>query len=112
MLMTLVLPGSAQLVAGRKKLGRIAMRIWFALVLTVIVFVLWGLTSHTFVINVTDAPPSTPVDIDGATDTVAEGAAINTAVGITARTLSRLFEEIGHHVEKIRRIDLHVTVSD
>ena len=28
MLMTLVLPGSAQLVAGRKQTGRIAMRIW------------------------------------------------------------------------------------
>ncbi|CAM3374126.1 LCP family protein [Nocardioides dubius] len=29
MLMTLVLPGSAQLVAGRRDVGRIAMRIWF-----------------------------------------------------------------------------------
>ena len=29
MLMTLVLPGSAQLVAGNRKVGRIAMRIWF-----------------------------------------------------------------------------------
>ena len=32
MLMTLVLPGSAQLVAGNRKVGRIAMRIWFVLV--------------------------------------------------------------------------------
>lgn len=30
MLMTLVLPGSAQLVAGRRDVGRIALRIWFA----------------------------------------------------------------------------------
>ena len=32
MLMTLVLPGSAQLVAGRKQVGRIAMRIWLGLI--------------------------------------------------------------------------------
>src|SRR5687768_16632213 len=29
MLMTLVLPGSAQLVAGNRRVGRVAMRIWF-----------------------------------------------------------------------------------
>lgn len=33
MLMTLLLPGSAQLVAGDKRLGRVALRIWAALVL-------------------------------------------------------------------------------
>ncbi len=32
MLMTLVLPGSAQLVAGNRRIGRIAMRIWMILV--------------------------------------------------------------------------------
>jgi LCP family protein required for cell wall assembly len=32
MLMTLVLPGSAQLVAGNRQVGRVAMRIWIALV--------------------------------------------------------------------------------
>jgi polyisoprenyl-teichoic acid--peptidoglycan teichoic acid transferase len=32
MLMTLVLPGSAQLVAGNRKVGRVAMRIWIMLV--------------------------------------------------------------------------------
>jgi LCP family protein required for cell wall assembly len=48
MLMTLVLPGSAQLVAGRKEVGRIAMRIWFGiLLLGGLVFVL-GLVSHSF----------------------------------------------------------------
>jgi LCP family protein required for cell wall assembly len=33
MLMTLLLPGSAQLVAGNKRVGRIAMRIWMVIVL-------------------------------------------------------------------------------
>src|SRR5689334_5008299 len=48
MLMTLVLPGSAQLAAGRKEVGRIAMRIWFSVLLIGgAVFVL-GLLSHSF----------------------------------------------------------------
>ena len=57
MLMTLVLPGSAQLVAGNKQTGRIALRIWLGLVVTVVVlfglgtifssFVFW-LVSNTF----------------------------------------------------------------
>jgi len=48
MLMTLVLPGSAQLVAGRKELGRIAMRIWFGVIL--LGGLLFGLSmlSHSF----------------------------------------------------------------
>ena len=37
MLMTLALPGSAQLVAGNKRVGRIALRIWFLTLLTVLV---------------------------------------------------------------------------
>ena len=45
MLMTLALPGSAQLVAGNRRVGRIALRIWFGLrrlpVLTLIVGVFW-----------------------------------------------------------------------
>ena len=44
MVMTLVLPGSAQLVAGNKTLGRIALRIWLGLVgLGVFLFVLASL---------------------------------------------------------------------
>jgi LCP family protein required for cell wall assembly len=49
MLMTLVLPGSAQLVAGRRQVGRIAMRIWFLLVGSVFVLFLIGLVAHSFV---------------------------------------------------------------
>jgi LCP family protein required for cell wall assembly len=49
MLMTLVLPGSAQLVAGRKNVGRIAMRIWFVLLLLGGFFVLVALMSQSFV---------------------------------------------------------------
>lgn len=51
MLMTLVLPGSAQLVAGRKQVGRIAMRIWFSVILTFILLVLIGLTSQMFILR-------------------------------------------------------------
>jgi LCP family protein required for cell wall assembly len=50
MLMTLVLPGSAQIVAGRKETGRIAMRIWFGLILAVASLLLIGLVNSTFVI--------------------------------------------------------------
>jgi LCP family protein required for cell wall assembly len=49
MLMTLVLPGSAQLVAGRRQVGRVAMRIWFALVVSVVLLLLIGLVAHSFV---------------------------------------------------------------
>ena len=48
MLMTLVLPGSAQLVAGNRKVGRIAMRIWFVLVAGTLVAALVGLVWHGF----------------------------------------------------------------
>ena len=45
MLMTLVLPGSAQLVAGRREVGRIAIRVWLATVgagaFVVLVSLLW-----------------------------------------------------------------------
>jgi hypothetical protein len=49
MLMTLVLPGSAQLVAGRKETGRIALRTWFGLWGLGVLLVLAGLVSHSFV---------------------------------------------------------------
>ena len=61
MVMTLVLPGSAQLVAGRKDVGRVAMRVWLGTVavvaLTALVGVLWHgvvfqLGSNTFVLGV------------------------------------------------------------
>jgi len=48
MLMTLVLPGSAQLVAGRKEIGRIAMRIWFSVLLVGGLIFALGLLSHSF----------------------------------------------------------------
>src|SRR4051795_3213697 len=49
MVMTLVLPGSAQLVAGRKEVGRVAMRIWFGLILAGVFLLVVALTSHTCV---------------------------------------------------------------
>ncbi len=48
MLMTLVLPGSAQLVAGNRKVGRIAMRIWFVLVVGSLLAVMVALVWHGF----------------------------------------------------------------
>src|ERR1700712_770775 len=58
MLMTLVLPGSAQLVAGSRKTGRIAMRIWFGLILVAVLLGLIALTSRSFVLwSVTDPLP-------------------------------------------------------
>ena len=49
MVMTLVLPGSAQLVAGRRETGRVAMRIWFGLLASAVLVVLVGVVSHSFV---------------------------------------------------------------
>lgn len=49
LVMTLLLPGSAQLVAGSKNLGRIAIRTWLALVVVVVVVVLVGLVRPGFV---------------------------------------------------------------
>jgi len=49
MVMTLVLPGSAQLVAGRKQAGRIALRIWASLVATLVLVVLVGLVWPGFI---------------------------------------------------------------
>ena len=49
MLMTLLLPGSAQLVAGNRKVGRIALRIWLGLLALVVLTVLVGLLWHALV---------------------------------------------------------------
>src|SRR3954467_8758737 len=49
MLMTLVLPGSAQLVAGRKETGRLALRIFAGLIATVAVLFGLGLIFGSFV---------------------------------------------------------------
>lgn len=49
MLMTLVIPGSAQLVAGRRQVGRIALRIWLLLLGSTVLVVLLGLVWHGFV---------------------------------------------------------------
>jgi LCP family protein required for cell wall assembly len=61
MLMTLFIPGSAQLVAGRKQVGRIALRLWLSLIGSLVLVVLVGLVwpgfvfwllSNTFVLGV------------------------------------------------------------
>ena len=49
MLMTLVLPGSAQLVAGRKQTGRVALRLYVGLIATVVVLFGLGLVFSSFV---------------------------------------------------------------
>jgi LCP family protein required for cell wall assembly len=46
MLMTLVVPGSAQLVAGNRRVGRIAMRVWAGLVAVVVLTFLIALVWH------------------------------------------------------------------
>jgi polyisoprenyl-teichoic acid--peptidoglycan teichoic acid transferase len=49
MVMTLALPGSAQLVAGRRHVGRIALRIWLACLASLLLTFLTGSVSHGFV---------------------------------------------------------------
>ena len=49
LLMTLLLPGSAQLVAGRRRVGRIALRVWLGVLGTLAAVVLLGLVWHGFV---------------------------------------------------------------
>jgi len=49
--MTLLLPGSAQLVAGRKDVGRLALRIWLGTVAVVLVVVGLGAVWHGFAIR-------------------------------------------------------------
>jgi LCP family protein required for cell wall assembly len=48
MVMTLLLPGSAQLVAGNRRVGRIALRIWILLVATVLAAFVLALVWHRF----------------------------------------------------------------
>ncbi len=49
LLMTLVVPGSAQLAAGRREVGRLALRVWLSLIGTLALVVLTGLVWHGFV---------------------------------------------------------------
>jgi len=49
LLMTLVLPGSAQLVAGDRRVGRIALRVWLLLLGTLLLVGLVGFVWHGFV---------------------------------------------------------------
>src|SRR5262245_46790456 len=49
MVMTLVVPGSAQLVAGNRTVGRVATRIWAALVLLVVGGMVLGVAHHQYV---------------------------------------------------------------
>src|SRR5687767_9793885 len=50
-LMTLVLPGSAQLVVGNKRVGRIAIRTWLCFLLGIGLVALLGLVSRTLLIQ-------------------------------------------------------------
>ena len=56
MLMTLVVPGSAQLVAGNKRVGRLAMRTWGALVVGMVLLFGLGLVFDTFVFWLLSSP--------------------------------------------------------
>src|SRR5215207_10318233 len=49
MAMTLVVPGSAQLVAGNRQVGQVAMRIWLALVAFAVISLPIGVVSHAYV---------------------------------------------------------------
>jgi LCP family protein required for cell wall assembly len=49
MLMTLLVPGSAQLAAGRREVGRLAMRVWMGLIGTAVALFLVGLVFDSFV---------------------------------------------------------------
>ena len=48
MVMTLVVPGSAQLVAGNRQVGRIALRIWLVLVVGTLLSLVTGAVWHSF----------------------------------------------------------------
>lgn len=56
MLMTLVLPGSAQLVAGNRRVGIIALRIWVGLILTLLLAGLVGLVRPTTYVDLAFDP--------------------------------------------------------
>lgn len=46
-LMTLVMPGSAQLVLGNKRIGRIAIRVWLGVIAAALIVIVIGMTSRT-----------------------------------------------------------------
>ena len=48
MVMTLLVPGSAQLVAGNRRVGRIAMRVWFGVGLAVLLSIALALVHHPY----------------------------------------------------------------
>ncbi|TCJ22447.1 LCP family protein [Nocardioides jejuensis] len=56
MAMTIVLPGSAQLVAGNRKVGRIALRIVLCLIALAVLFGLIGLVWHPFLLKLGSSP--------------------------------------------------------
>ncbi len=56
MLMTLVLPGSAQLVAGNRRAGRIAMRIWIGLIALGVTMLVLSLLWHGFAFSLVTKP--------------------------------------------------------
>jgi len=56
LLMTLLIPGSAQLVAGNKRIGRMAMRFWLGLVVVTVLALLIALLWHGFVIELAFSP--------------------------------------------------------
>ena len=49
--MTLVVPGSAQLVGGNERIGRVAVRIWLAVIALVVLFVILLITFRAFAIG-------------------------------------------------------------
>jgi LCP family protein required for cell wall assembly len=49
MTMTLVVPGSAQMAAGNRRLGQVALRIWLGLVAFTVLSIAVGLVSHEYV---------------------------------------------------------------
>ena len=56
--MTLILPGSAQLAAGSKLVGRVALRIWAGLWILVLAFGVLALLSHGTAISIITFPPT------------------------------------------------------
>ncbi len=46
-LMTVIMPGSAQLILGNKRIGRMAIRVWLGVIVSALVVVLIGMTSRT-----------------------------------------------------------------
>jgi LCP family protein required for cell wall assembly len=51
MVMTLVVPGSAQLVAGNRRVGRVVTRLWVALVVLVVTGMTLGVAHHQYVFS-------------------------------------------------------------